>query len=183
MWLICVSVLDWMHVIATLKDSECNDVFWATGSATPLYNTIVGVQANFRVNYPNHVITRVKYTDYIGKEVLSCHWGPALIRVLSKTMLYNKPLYKEFQVYFNISKCKISSYHDCPLLKILRILSLDLPPWWGLGTDPLSCGSHWKIVPIVNNSDWEMTVNEPRHEKTRLREFPTRSDSNWPAQL
>ena len=24
---------------------------------------------------------------------------------------------------------------------------------------------------------------EPRHEKTRLREFPTRSDSNWPAQL
>ena len=26
----------------------------------PLYNTIVGVQANFRVNYPNRVITRVK---------------------------------------------------------------------------------------------------------------------------
>ena len=24
---------------------------------------------------------------------------------------------------------------------------------------------------------------EPRHEKTCLREFPTRSDSNWPAQL
>ena len=23
----------------------------------------------------------------------------------------------------------------------------------------------------------------PRHEKTCLREFPTRSDSNWPAQL
>ena len=26
----------------------------------PLYNTIVGVQANIRVNYPNRVITRVK---------------------------------------------------------------------------------------------------------------------------
>ena len=24
---------------------------------------------------------------------------------------------------------------------------------------------------------------EPRHEKTCLRVFPTRSDSNWPAQL
>ena len=26
-------------------------------------------------------------------------------------------------------------------------------------------------------------TNEPRHEKTCLREFPTGSDSNWPAQL
>ena len=26
-------------------------------------------------------------------------------------------------------------------------------------------------------------THEPRHEKTCLREFPTRSDSNWPAQL
>ena len=29
----------------------------------PLYNTIVGVQDNFRVSYPIHVITRVKYID------------------------------------------------------------------------------------------------------------------------
>ena len=26
-------------------------------------------------------------------------------------------------------------------------------------------------------------IIEPRHEKTCLREFPTRSGSNWPAQL
>ena len=26
----------------------------------PLYNTVFGVQANFRVSYPNYVITRVK---------------------------------------------------------------------------------------------------------------------------
>ena len=30
----------------------------------PLYNTIVGVQANFRISYPNRVITRVKCIDY-----------------------------------------------------------------------------------------------------------------------
>ena len=28
-----------------------------------------------------------------------------------------------------------------------------------------------------------VVVFEPRHKKTCLREFPTRSDSNWPAQL
>ena len=30
---------------------------------------------------------------------------------------------------------------------------------------------------------WQSNSNEPRHEKTCLREFPTRSGSNWPAQL
>ena len=30
----------------------------------PLYNTIVGVQANFRISYPNRVVTRVKCIDY-----------------------------------------------------------------------------------------------------------------------
>ena len=41
----------------------------------PLYNTIVGIQASFRVSYPNRVITRVKCISYIGKEVLNCHLG------------------------------------------------------------------------------------------------------------
>ena len=36
-----------------------------TTTDEPLYNTIFGVQANFRVSYPNRVITRVKYTAYI----------------------------------------------------------------------------------------------------------------------
>ena len=40
----------------------------------PLYNTIVWVEANFRVSYPNRVITRVKYS-YIAKSVLNDHLG------------------------------------------------------------------------------------------------------------
>ena len=41
----------------------------------PLYNTIAGVQAHFRVSYPNRVITRVKFIGYIGKWVLNSHLG------------------------------------------------------------------------------------------------------------
>ena len=41
----------------------------------PLYNTIVGVQANFRVSYPIRVILRVKCIDYIRKVVLNSHLG------------------------------------------------------------------------------------------------------------
>ena len=41
----------------------------------PLYNTIVGIQSNFRVSYPNRVIWRVKYIGYIGKGVLNSHLG------------------------------------------------------------------------------------------------------------
>ena len=39
----------------------------------PLYNTVLGVQANICVtcSYPNHVILRVKCIDYIGKGVLN----------------------------------------------------------------------------------------------------------------
>ena len=35
----------------------------------PLYNTIVGVQANVRVSYPNRVLLRVTCMGYIGKGV------------------------------------------------------------------------------------------------------------------
>ena len=41
----------------------------------PLNNTIVGVQANFRVSYPNRVVTRVKCIAYIGKGILNSHLG------------------------------------------------------------------------------------------------------------
>ena len=40
-----------------------------------LYNTMVGVQANFRVSYPIRVISRVKCIDYIGEGVLNSHLG------------------------------------------------------------------------------------------------------------
>ena len=45
----------------------------------PLYNTIVGVQANFRVSYPNHVISRIKCVGYIGKKVLNSNYKGILV--------------------------------------------------------------------------------------------------------
>ena len=36
---------------------------------------------------------------------------------------------------------------------------------------------------LYNDIKYMVKGNEPRQEKTCLREFPTRSDSNWPAQL
>ena len=39
------------------------DVFEIAYTPQPLYNTIVGVQDNFRVSYPICVIRRVKYID------------------------------------------------------------------------------------------------------------------------
>ena len=39
----------------------------------PLYNTIVWVQANFRVSYPNRVISRIKCIGYTRKGVLNSH--------------------------------------------------------------------------------------------------------------
>ena len=41
----------------------------------PLYKTIVGVQANFRVSYPIRVISKVKCIGYIEKGVKSSHLG------------------------------------------------------------------------------------------------------------
>ena len=53
----------------------------------PLYNTIVWVQANFRVSYPNRVITKVKYIVIKENKSQMTIWGPTLIRVISKTVL------------------------------------------------------------------------------------------------
>ena len=53
----------------------------------PLYYTIVGVQANFLISYPNRVITRVKCTVIKEDKSLITIWGPTLIRVVTKTVL------------------------------------------------------------------------------------------------
>ena len=53
----------------------------------PLYYSIVGVQANFLVSYPNRVITRVKCIVIQEDESLITIWGPALICVVTKTVL------------------------------------------------------------------------------------------------
>ena len=50
----------------------------------PLYNTIIGVQTNFRVSYPICIITRVKCIVIQQNESLMTIWGPCAI---SKTML------------------------------------------------------------------------------------------------
>ena len=52
-----------------------NISFEARSTPQPLYNTIVGVQANFRVSYPIRVISRVKCIGYIGKGVLNSSLG------------------------------------------------------------------------------------------------------------
>ena len=53
----------------------------------PLYNTIVWVQANFRVSYPNRVIMRVKCIVIKENKSKMTIWGPTLISVISKTVL------------------------------------------------------------------------------------------------
>ena len=53
----------------------------------PLYNTIVWIQANFRVSYPNLVIMRVKCIVILENKSKMTNWGPTLIRVISKTVL------------------------------------------------------------------------------------------------
>ena len=72
--------------------------FFQTITPQPLYNTIVGVQANFRVSYPKRVI----YEEYncIGIRVLNRHFGsnpdPCYIQnsVINRVEL----CYKEVQV-------------------------------------------------------------------------------------
>ena len=66
----------------------------------PLYNTIVGVHANFRVSYPICVISRVKCICYIGKGVLNSHLGAKTKLLLYPKPCYNEPCYKEVQVYY-----------------------------------------------------------------------------------
>ena len=59
------------------------------------------------------------------------------------------------------------------LILVNGLGGLNLP---GNSVSSITDGSfHVPLVPIY--------IIEPRHEKTCLREFSTRSDSNWPAQL
>ena len=69
-----------------------------------LCNTFVGVQANFRVSYPNCVMSRAKCMDYIRnyKRILSSYLGsnsdPCSLSMLYPKPCYNKLSYKEVQV-------------------------------------------------------------------------------------
>ena len=44
----------------SILGNQCQLAVSEGGTPQPLYNTIVGVQVNFRVSYPIRVITRVK---------------------------------------------------------------------------------------------------------------------------
>ena len=57
----------------------------------PLYNTIVWVQANFCVSYPIHAILRVKCIGIFENHSIMTIWGPALILVISKSMMVRNP--------------------------------------------------------------------------------------------
>ena len=56
----------------------------------PLYNTIVGVQANFRVSYPNPCYNESKMYSYIAKSVFDDHLGSS-----------NEPCYIQNRVITN----------------------------------------------------------------------------------
>ena len=38
------------------------------------------------------------------------------------------------------------------------------------------------LVHVIRTLTYDANIIEPRHDKTCLREFPTRPDTNWPAQ-
>ena len=60
---------------------------WSNNTPQPLYNTTFGVQASFRVGYPNCVISRVKCISYIGKGVLNSQLGSNLDPCYIQTVL------------------------------------------------------------------------------------------------
>ena len=59
-----------MQKVAIRSSRSNQNVRYTTTS-----NTIVWVQANFRVSYPNRVISIVKCIGYIGKGILNSHLG------------------------------------------------------------------------------------------------------------
>ena len=67
----------------------------------PVYDTVAGVQANFRVSYPICVVARVKCIGYIGKGVLNSHLGPILIRVIPKSVLKRTGVYVLWRIVDN----------------------------------------------------------------------------------
>ena len=73
-------------------------------SATPqpLYNTIFGIQANFRVSYPNRVISRVKCIRYIGKAVFDSHLGSSPDPCYIQNRVISDRVIKRFRCIFNV---------------------------------------------------------------------------------
>ena len=84
----CLRFSVWLSDIARIKVSDIvsmtfpEDVTMKLSEivSTPqsLYNTVFGVQAHFRVSYPNCVISRVKCIGCIRKRVLNSHSGSNL---------------------------------------------------------------------------------------------------------
>ena len=53
-----------LHIAAANDNAEIASILLdEVNTPQPLYNTIVGVQDNFHVSYPIHVMTRVQYID------------------------------------------------------------------------------------------------------------------------
>ena len=70
----------------------------------PLYNTIFGIQANFRVSYPNRVISRGKCISYIGKGVFDSHLGSSSDPCYIQNRVISDRVIKRFGCSCNHSK-------------------------------------------------------------------------------
>ena len=90
----------------------------------PLYNTIVGVQTNFRVSYPIHVITRVKCIIYIAKSVFDDHLGSS-----------NDQCYIQNRVITN------------RVIKRLRCTNIDIRQFW-------KYRFHWLVQMFIQGREW-----------------------------
>ena len=105
----------------------------------PLYNTIVGVQASFRVSYPNRVITRVKCIDYIGKGTLNSHLGSNSDSCYIQNHVIMNRVIKRFRCIDLASDCNKQSILNMATINSEMPLFNDIRP---------KCNTHVILVPL-----------------------------------
>ena len=117
--------------------TPCHESLAINAPNTPqlLYNTIVGVQANFRVSYPIRVISRVKCLDDIRKGVLNSHLGsnpnPCYIqnRVITNSVIKRfrckmcLPIKRTFNDFFALTKKIKVGQSGCMLKSVMLPLA------------------------------------------------------------
>ena len=86
-------------------------------------------------------------------------------------------------VYFSVHPLQVTDLFLPKATEKNNVFKVDIQLPWCLhdihGRYPLAPEHNQNFNLLILSID----LNEPRHEKTCLWEFPTRSDSNWPAQL
>ena len=119
---------------------------WKTITPQPLYNTIVGVQANFRVSYPIRVISRVKCIDYIRKGVWNSHLGSNPNPCYIQNRVITNRVIKRFRCISLMQHNKVGGWkadlgqkpichpQTVPVLRSLRLWSTWDTQWPGIGS-------------------------------------------------